>query len=159
MQTLSTLPDNFECRDHHKSHASEIRVHPSGRWLYVANRGHDSIAVYAVACAGEPSHAGDSVDSVTAFDARAGDGTLTCVQICSTLGAFPRNFNFDATGRWLVVGNQNDNELRVRHPVPSESLSRTRPRTSQKQRVVVRLRWKEPTVVMRRRECVLWITS
>ena len=30
------------------SHCSEIRLHPNGKWLYVGNRGHDSIAVYGV---------------------------------------------------------------------------------------------------------------
>ncbi|HAV1626417.1 TPA: lactonase family protein [Enterobacter hormaechei subsp. steigerwaltii] len=44
VQTLSTLPDGYTQR----SDASEIEVHPSGRFLYAANRGHDSIAVFAI---------------------------------------------------------------------------------------------------------------
>lgn len=44
IQTLSTLPEGYVTR----SDASEIEVHPSGRFLYAANRGHDSIAVFAI---------------------------------------------------------------------------------------------------------------
>ncbi|CDQ14451.1 lactonase family protein [Klebsiella quasipneumoniae] len=43
-QTLSALPDGYESR----SDASEIEVHPSGRFVYAANRGHDSIAVFSI---------------------------------------------------------------------------------------------------------------
>ena len=91
-QTLRTLPEGFDSSDHHKSHASEIRLHPSGRWLLIANRGHDSLACYAI-----------DVDT----------GKLTTQHITPSGGAFPRNFNFDATGRWVVVGNQNSNCLTV----------------------------------------------
>ncbi|WP_336748925.1 lactonase family protein [Pantoea vagans] len=44
IQTLSALPEGYATR----SDASEIEVHPSGRFLYAANRGHDSIAVFAI---------------------------------------------------------------------------------------------------------------
>ena len=98
-QTLRTLPPDFESSDHHKSHASEIRLHPSGRFLLIANRGHDSIAVYAV-----------DESSSTPVAAR---GTLRTLHITPSGGAFPRNFNFDATGRFVVVGNQNSNNLTV----------------------------------------------
>jgi 6-phosphogluconolactonase (cycloisomerase 2 family) len=91
-QTLRTLPVGFDSSDHHKSHASEIRVHPSGNWLLIANRGHDSLACYAI----DPAN-----------------GWLTLAHISPSGGAFPRNFNFDATGRWVVVGNQNSNCLTV----------------------------------------------
>jgi 6-phosphogluconolactonase (cycloisomerase 2 family) len=94
-QTLRTLPDDFESNDHHKSHASEIRVHPNGKFVLVANRGHDSIACFAV------------------DDTAAGRGSLRLVHITPSGGAFPRNFNFDASGRFVVVGNQNSNTLCV----------------------------------------------
>jgi 6-phosphogluconolactonase len=42
--TTSTLPDGFTG----VNHPSEIALHPGGRWLYVANRGHDSIAIFRV---------------------------------------------------------------------------------------------------------------
>ena len=44
IQTLSTLPNGFEGRNS----TAEVRVHPSGKFLYGSNRGHDSIVVYAV---------------------------------------------------------------------------------------------------------------
>jgi DNA-binding beta-propeller fold protein YncE len=78
-----------------QSHASEIRIHPSGKFVLVANRGHDSIACFAV------------------DDSPSGRGMLSLSHITASGGAFPRNFNFDATGRFLIVGNQNSNNLAV----------------------------------------------
>ncbi len=94
-ETLRTLPEDFQCSDHHKSHASEIRLHPSQRFLLIANRGHDSIAVYAID--GSP----------------AGRGSLRLANITPSGGSFPRNFNFDRSGRFVVIGNQNSNNLTV----------------------------------------------
>ena len=54
------------------------------RFLYVGNRGHNSIAVFRV---DQPS------------------GTLSLVDIQDSHGAFPRHFNFDRTSQFLVVGN------------------------------------------------------
>ena len=54
------------------------------RFLLVGNRGHNSLAVF-------------KTDPTT--------GTLTLVDIQSSLGAFPRHFNFDVTGQFLIVGN------------------------------------------------------
>ena len=56
----------------------------------MGNRGHNSIAVYK-----------------TDFDT----GTLTLVDIQSSQGAFPRHFNFDTTGRYLVVGNHSSDNV------------------------------------------------
>ncbi len=86
LQTISTLPEDFEGR---KSTA-ECLTHPSGRFLYVSNRGHDSIAVYAI-------------------DAQSGE--LKRVQIAKTTGQEPRNFVFDPTGRWLIAENQNSDTI------------------------------------------------
>jgi len=91
--THRTLPAGFESDDHHRSHASEIRLHPTGSFLLVANRGHDSLACFAV----------DSSD--------AGRGGLRLVGVTPSGGHFPRNFNFSACGRFVVVGNQNSNTL------------------------------------------------
>ena len=44
MQTVPTVPDDFA----DTSHCSEIKIHPSGRWLLAPNRGHNSIAIYEV---------------------------------------------------------------------------------------------------------------
>uniref|UniRef100_A0A7S0MPP9 6-phosphogluconolactonase n=1 Tax=Pyramimonas obovata TaxID=1411642 RepID=A0A7S0MPP9_9CHLO len=99
-QVLSTLPPDYENEGSvspcgvwkASSHSSEIRLHPNGRFLYIGNRGHDSIAVYAV----DPA-----------------DGTLTCREVHPSGGKCPRNFNFDHNGRFLVVGNQDSNSLNV----------------------------------------------
>ena len=95
VETLRTLPEDFMCTDHHKSHASEIRLHPSQKFVLIANRGHDSIAVYAI----------DATPK--------GRGSLRLANITPSGGSFPRNFNFDSSGRFVVIGNQNSNNLTV----------------------------------------------
>jgi 6-phosphogluconolactonase len=86
VQTLSTLPGDF----HYTSWASEVRVHPSGKWLYASNRGHDSIAV---------------------FEIESGSGRLTPVAYEPTLGKWPRHFAIDATGKLLLAANQNSDSM------------------------------------------------
>jgi 6-phosphogluconolactonase len=71
---------------------AEIAVHPSGRFVYGSNRGHDSIAVF-------------SVDQST--------GALTLVEHELTRGRTPRNFAIDPTGRWIIAGNQQSGTLAV----------------------------------------------
>ena len=88
LQSLSTLPADFDGR---KSTA-ECLVHPSGRFLYVSNRGHDSIASYAI-------------DQET--------GELAPLAITPTLGQEPRNFTIDPSGRWLLAANQNSDSVVV----------------------------------------------
>jgi len=80
VQSVTTLPTDTTRR----STIAEMRLHPSGKFLYVGNRGHNSIAVFLV---------------------DAADGSLSLVQIQPSHGAFPRHFNFDNTGRFLLVGN------------------------------------------------------
>lgn len=87
-ETCSTLPAAW---DGLKA-VSEIRITPDGRFLYVANRGHDSIALF-------------SIDQE--------DGTLTPVGHEPTRGKFPRNFNIDPSGRYLIAANQNSNSVVV----------------------------------------------
>jgi len=87
-QTLSTLPPDFKG----VSSGAEIRLHPNGRFLYGSNRGHDSIAVFAV-------------DAVT--------GLLTPVEVTPCGGKNPRNFSLSPDGAWLVCANQNSNSLTV----------------------------------------------
>ena len=70
---------------------AEIAVHPSGRFVYGSNRGHDSIAVFSV----------------------GGGGALTLVEYESTRGQTPRNFALDPTGRWLIAANQQSGTLAV----------------------------------------------
>lgn len=89
IQTVPTVDAADLKRERFKS-ASEIRVHPSGRFVYSANRGHDSISVFAV-------------------DAES--GKLTRVEIEPCRGATPRNFALDPTGRFLLVAGQDSHTL------------------------------------------------
>jgi 6-phosphogluconolactonase len=88
IQTLSTLPQGYT----EVSHTAEVQVHPSGKFLYGSNRGHDSIAVY-------------SIDQNT--------GRLTLVGISSTQGKTPRNFGIDPTGTFLLAANQDSDNIVV----------------------------------------------
>jgi 6-phosphogluconolactonase len=72
--------------------AAEVKVHPSGKFLYASNRGHDSIAIFAV-------------DPET--------GLLTSRGYQTTNIKTPRNFNIDPSGRWLVVANQGSDSIVV----------------------------------------------
>ena len=67
-------------------------MHPSGKFLYGSNRGHDSIAVFAV-------------------DQKS--GRLTLVEHQSTQGRTPRHIAIDPTGRWLLAENQASNSVIV----------------------------------------------
>ncbi|MFO0923916.1 MAG: lactonase family protein [Pirellulales bacterium] len=90
-QTIATVPQQELAREKAKS-CSEIRVHPSGKYVYAANRGHDTI---------------------TAFAINAQDGTLKEIQRENVRGATPRNFNLTPDGQWLLAGGQLSNTLGV----------------------------------------------
>jgi len=81
VQTITTLPAGETVQP--GSSTAEILVHPNGKFLYGSNRGHDTIAVYAI-------------------DFRT--GKLTPVQHVPTLGKMPRNFNLDPTGQMVDRG-------------------------------------------------------
>jgi 6-phosphogluconolactonase len=81
------LPADFQGQ----STAAEVAVHPNGRFLYASNRGHDSLAVFAV---------GQS-------------GALQLIERVPSGGRTPRHFALDPTGRWLWAANQDSNELVV----------------------------------------------
>ncbi|WP_437202597.1 lactonase family protein [Planctomicrobium sp. SH664] len=83
----STLPADF----HQKSYTAEVVVHPSGKFVYVSNRGHDSLAAFAI----QP------------------DGTVKPVGHYPSGGKTPRNFNIDPTGKWLLVANMDSDNLVV----------------------------------------------
>merc|ERR1719254_230951 len=72
-----------------------IAVHPSGMFVLVSNRGHDSITVFRVHR--EPGSA----------------GLLSVVCTQHTRGATPRHFQFDGSGQWLVTANQDSNNIGV----------------------------------------------
>ena len=86
IQRVPTLPASFSG----ESYTAEIIAHPSGKFLYGSNRGHDSIAVFSV-----------DQDS----------GRLTAVDHTPTQGSYPRNFNLDPTGRWLIALNRESNSV------------------------------------------------
>jgi 6-phosphogluconolactonase len=88
LQTVSTLPAGVSV----DNSGAEIAVHPTGKFLYTSNRGHDSIAI---------------------FDIDAGKGTLTPAGHVSTQGKTPRGFGIDPTGGFLVTGNQNSGTVVV----------------------------------------------
>jgi 6-phosphogluconolactonase len=88
IQTITTLPDDFAGRNS----CAEVRVHPSERFLYGSNRGHDSIAVYRIDTA---------------------KGTLTFVEHEKAGIKTPRNFNIDPTGKFCLVANQGGNSVVV----------------------------------------------
>jgi len=88
LQTVPSLPPDFSGNNT----TAEVVVHPSGRYVYGSNRGHDSIAVF-------------KVDPVT--------GTLSAVEHVSTQGKTPRNFSLDPSGRWLIAANQDGDSLVV----------------------------------------------
>ena len=79
-QTISALPPEFAG----SNFASEIAVSPDGKFLYSANRLHDSIAIFSIAGNGRLSHIGE----------------------VSTMGDYPRHFCFDPSGRYVYVCDQ-----------------------------------------------------
>jgi 6-phosphogluconolactonase len=89
-QTISTLPQDFPG----DNTCAEIRVHPSGKFLYGSNRGHNSIAMYLV---------------------NPDDGTLSLTGHQSDAIKTPRNFNIDPDGQFCLVANQGNDTVIVFH--------------------------------------------
>lgn len=87
-QTVSMLPKGYAG----PKSAAEVQVHPSGKFLYASNRGHDSIAVFAI---------------------DKNKGTLTQVEIVPTKGKEPRHFAIDPTGSYLLAANQHSDNIVV----------------------------------------------
>jgi 6-phosphogluconolactonase len=88
LQTVATLPSGFAG----VNTAAEIGVHSNGRFLYISNRGHDSIAIYGI----DPK-----------------SGQLQLIEHASSQGKTPRYFAFDPSHRWLLVNNQEGNNAVV----------------------------------------------
>lgn len=87
-QAVKTLAVDFQG----PSTAAEIAVRNDGRFLYVSNRGEDSIVVYAI---------------------DASSGELALRQRVSSGGKVPRYFSFDPSNHWLVVANQEGDNVVV----------------------------------------------
>lgn len=88
LQTIATLPKGFTG----DNTTAKVQVHPTGKFLYGSNRGHDSIAVFAI---------------------DAARGTLTPIEHVSTQGKTPRNFGIDPTGSYLLAANQDSDNIAV----------------------------------------------
>lgn len=87
VQTVRTVPQGAP-----PSTGAEVAVHPSGRFVYASNRGHDSIAVFAAA-----PHTGE----------------LTLVAHTAVGGRTPRHFTIDPSGRYLLAAAQGSHRVVV----------------------------------------------
>jgi len=94
VQTLSTLPAAVTDRNS----TAHVAVHPSGKWVYGSNRGHDSIARFIV----DPS-----------------TGWLRFAEAAPSGGKVPRNFGIDPAGEWLLAAHQESNSVVVHKIDPS----------------------------------------
>jgi 6-phosphogluconolactonase len=95
LETHPMLPPDFTG----ESHCADIAVHPTGRFVYGSNRGHDTI---------------------TMFRADPATGRLTSLGHRSTEGRTPRNFTITPDGRFLLVANQ-DSDTVVTLPIDPET--------------------------------------
>ncbi len=82
--------------------AAEIVVHPSGRWYYTSNRGHDTVSVFAAAPADTAAANSLSVNT-----------TLRRIQFQPVRGAFPRNIALAPGGGWLLAAGADSNTVSV----------------------------------------------
>jgi 6-phosphogluconolactonase len=87
-QTISTLPPDFAGTNT----TAEIRIHPSGQFLYNTNRGHNT---------------------VTMFEIDPDTGELDVIGWESTRGEWPRGMNIDPSGTFLYAANQNTDNIAV----------------------------------------------
>lgn len=89
LEIESTVPDGTGRKG---NSTAECLVHPTGKWVYVSNRGHDSIAAFAI-------------DQKT--------GKLDFIEREFTQGKTPRNFGIDPSGKFLIAGNQGSGNVVV----------------------------------------------
>lgn len=87
-QTVTTLPEDYSG----SNMTAEIEASRCGHFLYCSNRGHNSIAIFAI---------------------EDTQGTLRSIGHCSTRGAWPRTFKIDPTGRWLIAANEQSSDAFV----------------------------------------------
>jgi 6-phosphogluconolactonase len=90
IETVSTLPPGVSVIPAYST--AETQVHPSGRFVYVSNRGHDTIACY-------------SVDQKT--------GKLSFIEGAPSIVKTPRNFGIDPTGQWLITAGNSGGGIAV----------------------------------------------
>jgi 6-phosphogluconolactonase len=87
IQTVNTIPSDFS----EKNKGAAIRLHPTGAFVFVSNRGYDGITAFRI-------HENGTLDEV----ATVTEGIV-----------FPRDFNIDPTGNFLIVANMHSNDLSV----------------------------------------------
>jgi 6-phosphogluconolactonase len=85
VQTISSLPDN----DQGHNQGGAIKISADGRFIYVSNRGHDSIGIYQI----------------------NEEGIVKPVGFCPSGGEWPRDFTLDPSGNFVIVANQNTSNL------------------------------------------------
>ena len=88
LQTVSTLPYYYQG----PNTAAEIEVHPSGKWLYASNRGHNCVVLYSV---------------------ESDSGILTYIEELRSGGKTPRHFEIEPSGKHLAIANQDSGTLLV----------------------------------------------
>ena len=87
IQTISSVPSNFNGF----AGSADIHISPDGKYLYASNRGaSNTIGIYKI---------------------NKNTGRLSLIAHQPTLGVAPRNFNFDPSGKYLLVANQNSDEV------------------------------------------------
>jgi len=92
VQTLSTLPGDFKG----ENSTAEVKVHPSGKFVWVSNRGHDSLAGFAIDSTGKLSALGQTPTEKT-----------------------PRSFDIEPDGRYLLGAGEGSGKLAVYQADPA----------------------------------------
>jgi 6-phosphogluconolactonase len=87
IQTIATIPEGYSGP---RVAPSDIRIHPNAKFVYSANRGDDSVAVFAI---------------------DEGTGRLTRVEVVKTGGKGPREMNIEPSGKFLFVCNLQSSEV------------------------------------------------
>lgn len=91
---LDSMPPAEETNEERWHSVSDIRIHPSGQFLYLVNRGLDRVSVFII---------------------NQDNGTLTPVEREPIRGSISRNINFTADGKWALVAGRDSSTLAVFH--------------------------------------------
>lgn len=87
VDSISTIPNDYDG----KNTAAAIKISSDGEFLYASNRGHNSIAAFKI----------------------LEDGSLELLQLLKTEGDTPRDFNFNSDERFVFIGHQNGDYVKV----------------------------------------------